>query len=472
MSRQLLLVVVLGALCALAPPAFGFQQREVVRLPDDIPLPGNAWLITRAAIVHETGDERKAVWFYGKAGTPERDEIPEEYRDSIAMVHGSNQPLNYDPESGRIYSYYPELKLVLATDADADADADAPSPGRHGALAAPPAVEVVGQGRGRGVAPSRVPAHGPLARRGERPRDAGDDACDPRGRAGRERPEGLDHVPGVRGPPGQDPVEDRPEGVDVGRGPDARRLELLRGHVGRRPEEGARLGETRPLEPVGQAEVEEPGPVRAGLDEDVGRLQVAVDEAGGVELVDGPGQLGEDVDRPLEGQLAPLQERLELGALDELHDADRPPQVALEGVDPHDGAPAAGLGRELRLAREAGQVDARGGVGVEELEGDGPLRGQVAGAEHRAHAAAAEEALDAVAAGDDGAGRGLGSGEGCHAGQCGRGGALGPAARLPGGNRRSTRSSAAATPGPGARSTTGCRPSSSVARARTSRPPA
>jgi len=118
MSRQLLLVVVLGALCALAPPASGFQQREVVRLPDDIPLPGNAWLITRAAIVHETGDERKAVWFYGKAGTPERDEIPEEYRDSIAMVHGSNQPLNYDPESGRIYSYYPELKLVLAESGD------------------------------------------------------------------------------------------------------------------------------------------------------------------------------------------------------------------------------------------------------------------------------------------------------------------------------------------------------------------
>ena len=95
-----------------------------------------------------------------------------------------------------------------------------------------------------------------------------------------------------RRPAGQQLVEDRPQAVDVGGGGQRpfRAGGLLGGHVAGRADDGARAasGSLSPLDALGQAEV---GDVRLalGVEQDVGRLEVAVQDAALVGVVDRPG---------------------------------------------------------------------------------------------------------------------------------------------------------------------------------------
>ena len=98
-----------------------------------------------------------------------------------------------------------------------------------------------------------------------------------------------------RRPAGEGLVEDRPEGVDVGRRADRVALGLLGGHVAGCPHHLAADGRpVRDLEPLRQAEV---GDLRraVGVEEDVGRLQVAVDDPDVVDRADAAGEAGHEL---------------------------------------------------------------------------------------------------------------------------------------------------------------------------------
>src|SRR5262249_14304228 len=126
---------------------------------------------------------------------------------------------------------------------------------------------------------------------------ARDGGIEPGGRLGRgvaHRVEGLDHaVAAEGGPAGQQGVEDGAQPVDVAGGGDRPAVagRLLGRHVGRGAEDRPRLGELDVgLDLLGQAEV---GDVRVPLvvDQDVGRLEVAVQDAAGVGVGDRLGGL-------------------------------------------------------------------------------------------------------------------------------------------------------------------------------------
>src|SRR5262249_60804925 len=94
-----------------------------------------------------------------------------------------------------------------------------------------------------------------------------------------------------RGAAGEQSVHLGPGAVDVGVradffGPAAG---VLGGHVGGRAEDGAGARRAVAAEALGQSEVGDLGPA-VGVEQDVGRLEVAVDDAGLVGGVGGAGQ--------------------------------------------------------------------------------------------------------------------------------------------------------------------------------------
>ncbi len=96
---------------------------------------------------------------------------------------------------------------------------------------------------------------------------------------------------------GQKVVEDRPQAVDVGRCRDRPAVCLLGCHVGRRAEHGAGSREAAALvDPLGQTEVCNQR-AAVGVDQDIGRLQVAVDDASPVSVIDGASDVGQQTDR-------------------------------------------------------------------------------------------------------------------------------------------------------------------------------
>jgi len=95
-------------------------------------------------------------------------------------------------------------------------------------------------------------------------------------------------------------------------------LDLLRGHVVRRAQKLPFLGQVRGVHP-GDAEIGDLDPV-VGRDQDVRRLDVAVDDAVGVRIVEGIGHLGDDVHHERQRQrLVPLEKRIEVRPAHILH---------------------------------------------------------------------------------------------------------------------------------------------------------
>ena len=129
-----------------------------------------------------------------------------------------------------------------------------------------------GPGGGRGPAPGR-PRRRPAAP-GRRRRRAGalvDGAVDQH--VGRPLP--------VRPGAGRGEHQDRAEREHVGGGPRRHSAGLLRGHEAGRPDGGARAGHDGGVRGVGDAEVDDAGPV--GGQDHVGRLEVAVHDPGAVD---------------------------------------------------------------------------------------------------------------------------------------------------------------------------------------------
>ena len=102
-------------------------------------------------------------------------------------------------------------------------------------------------------------------------------------------------------------IERRPEGIHVSRRPHVTALAagLLRRHVARRPHDLARAGQPAVgLQLLGQPEVGDPR-VAVLVEQNIGRLQVAVDHAALVGVLDGLAHLRPSVRRPRGAGAAP-----------------------------------------------------------------------------------------------------------------------------------------------------------------------
>lgn len=180
-------------------------------------------------------------------------------------------------------------------------------------------LEVGGEGGGGGVASAGLRFEAGADDGGEGGRDFGEAVAEPRGVAaafGGGGAEGLGHGPGAgsgavgEGSGGHGFVEQDAEGVDVGAGVDAggvtvgEGFQVFGGHVGEGAAKGlgCRFVGTSPGR-AGEVEVEEHG-AAVGGDQDVGGLDVAVDDAVLVGMVEGFGQACADPgDGVAEGQI-------------------------------------------------------------------------------------------------------------------------------------------------------------------------
>ena len=163
-------------------------------------------------------------------------------------------------------------------------------------------LEILGQRRGRGVAAGSILVQAVQADRLHVPGNGGTQ------HPGHDRvilDDLADRLGGVsprKGAAGQDLVEGRPQGVNVGRRPQVPQAAggLLGSHVGRRAERRAAAGQIAViLGQLRQAEVghardqvrtdrRRPGRWRRSLEHDVARLQVAMEDPAVVRMLDGP----------------------------------------------------------------------------------------------------------------------------------------------------------------------------------------
>ena len=135
------------------------------------------------------------------------------------------------------------------------------------------------------------------------------------------------------------------------------------------------------------------------VDEDVGGLDVPVDDAGVVDDLEGPGHLGQDRQDLGGGQGALLGDDVGQGAaLDELHD-EPAGAVLLTGVQDDGEVGVTQTLRVLGLRAQTGQEDlVPGQLGTQDLGRHRPTRAQVGGTPHLPHATQGDLLHELVAA--------------------------------------------------------------------------
>ncbi len=206
--------------------------------------------------------------------------------------------------------------------------------------------------------------------------------------------------------PGQRAIEDRRDGIDVAPGVRARRvLQLLRSHVHGRAEEHAAFGRGPHLQlaaDLADAKVDD-FQLALSRQEDVRRLEVPMDDPGrmgcgeGIRHVDTHLQGTNDRQRRVARELG-----LEIVAIEELEDQEGLASLAATDVERSDDPRVADGAGDARLVPEALERGGAGGeMGVQDLQRETSLDDRVHDFVHCAHAAAAEEAFDPVAATDD-----------------------------------------------------------------------
>ena len=196
-------------------------------------------------------------------------------------------------------------------------------------------------------------------------------------------------------------VEHATERVHVGAAVDERRgLDLLGGEVVDRPQHGVGgRGDGGAVERLRKTEVGEIGVVVAFArgDQDVGGLDVAMDEAEAVRGVQRSGDLDHQPAGEGRGQATvDADERAEVDALHERHrDVERP--VVFARVLHRDDVGVLDAGGHARFAREPrAEVRALAQLGRDDLEGGRAVERYVVGEVDDAHAAAADLRLHAV----------------------------------------------------------------------------
>jgi hypothetical protein len=219
---------------------------------------------------------------------------------------------------------------------------------------------------------------------------AGHDLAEDRLRArARERRLATEHL-----------VENAPEGVDVAlRTRVPVRGGLLGAHVIRRAEREPRLGQPAlPRRADGQGDAEVSNEGAAVLKEDVRRLDVPVDNALAVGIVQGSGDVDRDPERLFHRKLAlpiePLAQGLPLHVRHHVEEEG----VRLSGIEERKHVGMLQVRGRLDLADESLASDDGCELGLEDLERHLPPVLQVLGQVDRGHAALAELPLDRVAA--------------------------------------------------------------------------
>ena len=200
---------------------------------------------------------------------------------------------------------------------------------------------------------------------------------------------------------GQALVEDHPEGIDVGLRADELGLApgLLGGHVRRRAHHGLGGRQVAPTGSLGQAEVGDLG-LAAVVVQDVGGLQVAVDDPQVVGRLDRAGERRHQLRRGLRVEPAgPLEPVGQAAAGEVLHGQERPAVgvavfVDLDDVGVLDGGDRLGLGQEAdQLLRPSPMV------AQHHLQGDQPVQLHLPGLPDHSHPALPER-LEQVVPGD------------------------------------------------------------------------
>jgi hypothetical protein len=207
-------------------------------------------------------------------------------------------------------------------------------------------------------------------------------------------------VGGERDPAAHRLVEDHAEGVHVGPAVDAETLDLLGGEVLGRPQHLATGGQVGPLGRLGDAEVGDDH-ATGGRQQHVGRLDVAVDDAGPVGDDQGLGDAGPDPGRLGLVERAPVEELAERLAVDQLHD-DGLESGGRAGVVDRDDRGMGQAGRGEGLGAEPG--DERGvldQVLEQDLHRHGAVEDLVAGLPDAGHAPCGEGVVEAVAPGEE-----------------------------------------------------------------------
>ena len=176
---------------------------------------------------------------------------------------------------------------------------------------------------------------------------------------------------------------------------------LLGAHVLRRADDEPRARDARrPRGARGERDAEVGDHRLALVDEDVLRLDVAMDDVARVRVVERRRDLSRDgdgvVDREVALAVEPVAQRL---ALEEGHDVEQL-AVGVARVEQRDDVRMAEPRGDLDLAQEAIGPDGVGELRLEQLDGDLAAVPQVVGEIDGGHPAAADHALDAVAAGE------------------------------------------------------------------------
>jgi hypothetical protein len=138
--------------------------------------------------------------------------------------------------------------------------------------------------------------------------------------------------------------------------------------------------------------------VLGGVHEHVPRLDVAVDQAAPVRGIESVGHLARELERALGRERALLLEQgAQVAALDEaVREVELARRLA-RGVHGED-AGMVDRGGEPRLAQEAlPERRVPGELRSDQLQRDRPVEGELGGAEHDAHPAPTEDAVDPVA---------------------------------------------------------------------------
>ena len=201
-------------------------------------------------------------------------------------------------------------------------------------------------------------------------------------------------------------VEHHAEREDVGAHVGRLPLDLLRRHVGDRAEQRPGADDRQRLRRAlvdrrlrrahgGDAEVDHLRPAVVG-DDDVARLEVAVDDAVGVGRAERVGERHGEVEQRADRQAGLGDHRVERAAADELHHQ-QPPAVGVLDAVQADDVRVVERGEGARLALQPRQRLGGGGDAVgEELHRDVAAELRVAGAPDDPSAAFAEALLEAV----------------------------------------------------------------------------
>ena len=176
---------------------------------------------------------------------------------------------------------------------------------------------------------------------------------------------------------------------------------LLRAHVVRGAERESGLGDPGPTGLCHRERDPEIGDHRlAGLEQDVLRLEIAMDDAVGVGVIQRGREQGDQPDDIVHRQFAFALEPGPQGlAFDVRHDVIQEP-VRFAGIEQRQQVGVLQVGGDPDLGQEPLGAEDRGEFGPQHLERDLPLVLQILGQVDRGHPAGAEFPLDPVAVGE------------------------------------------------------------------------